>query len=167
MQQPGVAQLVARLTGGQEAVSSSLATRTNVVADFVSFATAFSFSKQTPSLTHSVAPPLQIEPASLGFDLAFENGAFKSHKFTPAGQKNDVFRHVVFLSGVVPAARTDQDDWEGSPLPSQTQPMAKSQCCAKVGVYPRNRSSAVSFTSGSSARRCASRRARDSFGSWR
>ena len=29
---PGVAQLVARLTGGQEAVSSSLATRTNGVS---------------------------------------------------------------------------------------------------------------------------------------
>ena len=31
---PGVAQLVARLTGGQEAVSSSLATRTRKFLDF-------------------------------------------------------------------------------------------------------------------------------------
>jgi len=38
------------------------------VADFVSFATTFSFSKQTPSLIHSVAPPFRIEPAPLGFD---------------------------------------------------------------------------------------------------
>ena len=43
--------------------------RHHVVADFVSFATAFSFSKQPPSLIHSAAPPFQIEPASLGFDL--------------------------------------------------------------------------------------------------
>lgn len=43
----------------------------HVVADFVSFATAFSFSKQTPPLIHSVAPPLQLRPASLGSQLAF------------------------------------------------------------------------------------------------
>ena len=41
----------------------------HVVADFVSFATAFSFSKQTSSLIHSVAPPFKIETASLGFDF--------------------------------------------------------------------------------------------------
>ena len=40
----------------------------HVVADFISFATTFSFSKQASSLTHSVAPPFQIEPAALGFD---------------------------------------------------------------------------------------------------
>ena len=36
-------------------------TACRVVADFVSFATAFSFSKQTPSLTHSVAPPFRTD----------------------------------------------------------------------------------------------------------
>jgi len=30
-----------------------------------------------------VSPPLQIEPAALGFDLVFEDGAFKSCNFTP------------------------------------------------------------------------------------
>ena len=35
----------------------------HVVADFVSFATTISFSKQSSSLIHSVAPPLRIEPA--------------------------------------------------------------------------------------------------------
>ena len=39
----------------------------HVVADFISFATTFYFKKS--SLIHSVAPPFQIEPASLGFDL--------------------------------------------------------------------------------------------------
>ena len=43
----------------------------HVVADFVSFATTFSFTQKTSSLIHSVAPPFQIEPASLGFDLVF------------------------------------------------------------------------------------------------
>ena len=41
----------------------------HVVADFVSFATTFSFSKQTSSLIHSVAPPFKIETALLGFDF--------------------------------------------------------------------------------------------------
>ena len=39
----------------------------HVVADFISFATTFYFKKS--SLIHSVAPPFQIEPAALGFDL--------------------------------------------------------------------------------------------------
>ena len=39
---------------------------THVVADCVSFATTF-YKKS--SLIHSVAPPFQIEPAALGFDL--------------------------------------------------------------------------------------------------
>ena len=38
-------------------------TACRVVADCVSFATAFSFSKQTPSLIHSVAPPFKIKTA--------------------------------------------------------------------------------------------------------
>ena len=41
----------------------------HVVADCISFATTFSFSKQTSSLTHSVAPPLQIATAALGCNL--------------------------------------------------------------------------------------------------
>ena len=40
-------------------------------ADFVSLATAFFRSEQTPSRTHSAAPPFQIEPAALGFNLGF------------------------------------------------------------------------------------------------
>ena len=36
-----------------------------VVADCVSFATAFFISKQTPSLIHSVAPPPPAKPAAL------------------------------------------------------------------------------------------------------
>lgn len=38
----------------------------HVVADCISFATTF---LQKSSLTHSVAPPLQTEPAALGFGL--------------------------------------------------------------------------------------------------
>ena len=45
--------------------------RHHVVADFVSFAAAFSFSKQTPPLTHAIAPPLQLRPVSLGSQLVF------------------------------------------------------------------------------------------------
>ena len=41
------------------------------LADFVSLATAFFRSEQTPSRTHSAAPPFQIEPAALGFNLGF------------------------------------------------------------------------------------------------
>ena len=41
------------------------------LADFVSFATTIFLSEQSSSLIHSVAPPLQIEPASLGFNLGF------------------------------------------------------------------------------------------------
>ena len=41
----------------------------HVVADCVSFATTFSFSKQTSSLIHSVAPPFQLRPTSLGSQL--------------------------------------------------------------------------------------------------
>ena len=44
--------------------------RSIVVADFISFATTFSFLK-TSSLIHSVAPPLKIRPASLGSDFVF------------------------------------------------------------------------------------------------
>ena len=36
-----------------------------VVADCVSFATAFSYLKQTPSLIHSVAPPSPAKPTAL------------------------------------------------------------------------------------------------------
>jgi len=45
---------------------------------------AFSFSKKTPSLIHFVAPPLQIEPAPLGFDLGFDimGRGLKSYHFT-------------------------------------------------------------------------------------
>ena len=45
--------------------------RHHVVADFVSFAAAFSFSKQTPPLTHAIAPPFQLRPAALGSQLVF------------------------------------------------------------------------------------------------
>ena len=41
----------------------------HVVADFVSFATTFSFSKQTSSLIYSVAPPFQTATAMLGCGL--------------------------------------------------------------------------------------------------
>ena len=64
----------------------------HVVADFVSFATAFSFSKQTPSLIHSVAPPFQIGPASLGSDLdtgsdfTFSGAAPLAGAFDSAGE---------------------------------------------------------------------------------
>ena len=44
----------------------------HVVVDCISFATTFSFSKQTSSLTHSVAPPFQITTAPLGCDLGQE-----------------------------------------------------------------------------------------------
>jgi len=50
---------------------SSPHARTSVVASFVSLATAFFRSEQTPSRTHSAAPPFQIEPAALGFNLGF------------------------------------------------------------------------------------------------
>ena len=40
-------------------------------ASYVSLATAFFRSEQTPSRTHSAAPPFQIEPTSLGFNLGF------------------------------------------------------------------------------------------------
>ena len=43
---PGVAQLVARLTGGQEAVSSSLATRTKKSLDAICVQTLFFFSQR-------------------------------------------------------------------------------------------------------------------------
>ena len=56
----------------------------HVVADYVSFATTFSFSKQTSSHTHSVAPPLQTEPASLGFGLVF----YKSSNSSAENSKN-------------------------------------------------------------------------------
>ncbi len=55
----------------QGRAGSTPATGTSVVADFVSFATAFLFSKQTPSLTRSVAPPFKIGPAPLGSNFVF------------------------------------------------------------------------------------------------
>ena len=39
----------------------------HVVADYVSFATTFSFLKQASSLIHFVAPPFKNETATLGF----------------------------------------------------------------------------------------------------
>ena len=52
---------------------SSPHARTSVVADFVSFATTFSFLKQRSSRIHSVAPPLEHIRASrdMIFYLAF------------------------------------------------------------------------------------------------
>ena len=44
----------------------------HVVADCISFATTFSFSKQTSSLAHSVAPPFQIATATLGCNLVVD-----------------------------------------------------------------------------------------------
>ena len=78
---PGQSKMHPALIPGVHLVSL-LALFANVVADYVSFATAFSFSKQTPSLIHSVAPPFQIEPTPLGFDLGFRDGASKSYNFT-------------------------------------------------------------------------------------
>ena len=43
----------------------------HVVASFVSLATTFYALRQKSSRTHSAAPPFQIEPTSLGFDLVF------------------------------------------------------------------------------------------------
>ena len=48
---------------------SSLGGASIVVADYISFATIFYALHQKSSLIHSVAPPPQIEPASLGFNL--------------------------------------------------------------------------------------------------
>ena len=54
--------------GGPDKVADSMSGhRHHVVADFVSFAAAFLY--ETPSLIHFVAPPFQIKPAALGFDL--------------------------------------------------------------------------------------------------
>ena len=53
---PGVAQLVGCLLWEQEAASSSLATRTSVVADCVSFATTFLFKRLSHSLRRSSFP---------------------------------------------------------------------------------------------------------------
>ena len=47
-------------------LSSKLADPAIVVADYISFATIFYALHQKSSLIHSVAPPPQIEPASLG-----------------------------------------------------------------------------------------------------
>lgn len=49
---------------------------THVVADCISFATTF---LQTSSLTHSVAPPLQTEPATLGFGLVLATNLKQRH----------------------------------------------------------------------------------------
>ncbi|MEF2815458.1 MAG: hypothetical protein U0N40_03165, partial [Oscillospiraceae bacterium] len=43
----------------------------HVVASFVSLATTFYALRQKSSRAHSAAPPFQIEPTSLGFDLVF------------------------------------------------------------------------------------------------
>ena len=51
----------------------------HVVADCVSFATTFYASQQKSSLTRSVAPPLQIEAALLGFDLVFTVDEIRFH----------------------------------------------------------------------------------------
>jgi hypothetical protein len=48
-----------------------IATRTIVGASFVSLAPTF---LQKSERAHAAAPPLQIEPASLGFDLVFFDG---------------------------------------------------------------------------------------------
>ncbi len=45
--------------------------RHHVVADFVSFAAAFSFNKQTPPLIRSVAPPFHPANASLVCGMMF------------------------------------------------------------------------------------------------
>ena len=46
-----------------------------IVESFVSLATTFYASHQKSSRAHSAAPPFQIEPAPLGFDLVFLAGA--------------------------------------------------------------------------------------------
>ena len=48
----------------------------HVVADCISFATTF---LQTSSRTHSVAPPLQTEPATLGFGLVLATNLKQRH----------------------------------------------------------------------------------------
>ena len=64
----GVAQLVARLLWEQDAGSSSLPTRTNFF--------------QKSERAHCAAPPFQIEPASLGFDLVL-GAVLKENRFYP------------------------------------------------------------------------------------
>jgi len=69
----------------------------HVVADFVSFATTFSFSKQTPSLIHSVAPPFRIEPAPLGFDSGITAVVIITHT-APSRTSYRSRRHFLFQS---------------------------------------------------------------------
>ena len=64
---PGVAKLGIALGSGPRDRGFKSRHSDHVVADFVSFATTFLFKKS--SLIHYVAPPFQIEPAVLGFDL--------------------------------------------------------------------------------------------------
>ena len=82
---------------------------THVVADFVSFATTFYFKKS--SLIHSVAPPFQIEPAALGFDLVLgadlKAGASKLFALSTSEQSplcSDVllFLHLAVMRHVFP-----------------------------------------------------------------
>ena len=81
----------------------------HVVADFISFATTFYFKKS--SLIHSVAPPFQIEPASLGFDLVLgadlKAGASKLFALSTSEQSplcSDVllFLHLAVMRHVFP-----------------------------------------------------------------
>jgi len=61
---------------------------------------------QKSLLTHSVTAPFQIEPAVLGFDLVLGANLNADSLFiAQRQQKDDMFRHVVFLSGFGLAAR--------------------------------------------------------------
>ncbi len=79
---PGVAQLVGRQLWELEAARSNRATRTSVVADFVSFATTISFLMKLSPLTRSIAPPPKIGPAALGSDFVirqYRNTRYRPH----------------------------------------------------------------------------------------
>ena len=71
----------------------------HVVADYISFATTFLFKKS--SLIHSVAPPLQTEPAALGFGLVLGKPFGWAHLYCLTIKSRQRKRWRLFYGSVV------------------------------------------------------------------
>ena len=125
---PGVAQLVARLTGGQEAASSSLVTRTIVGAKSALLRRLFMPAAKKTSSARSLAPPLQITTAYAGLRFGFRCASVGSciffgkqtqtrkirTTFSRLGMCSDFLFlwRTVFDSGTHPTAAAPPPVWE-------------------------------------------------------
>ena len=79
--------------------------------------------------THAAAPPFQIEPAALGFDLVWpKSGGLKSYNYTRTiSLKNRRYRRFFCISGITDAGRTALSVLLYT-VPAMMEPYRKGRC---------------------------------------